>query len=206
MLRPLFLAAIAGGALLFSPAFAQSSPKDVSRAPAGTYDLDPAHSQVVFGISHLELTIYHARFDRLSGTLSLDPAEPQKSATAITISMDSVDTPSPQLNDILKGPNFFQATQFPTATFKSTAIERTGPDTGKIIGDLTIRGVTKPVTLDVTFNGGKPNPIKNAYALGFSARTTIKRSDFGLTDVAWSPFVGDEVQLVIEAMFEQEKE
>lgn len=100
----------------------------------------------------------------------------------------------------------FDAAQFPAATFKSTSIVRTGPTSGKITGNLTIKNVTKPVTLDATFNGGRPNPMNNSYALGFSATATIKRTDFGLTGMVWEPFVSDDVQLTIQAMFQQQKD
>jgi polyisoprenoid-binding protein YceI len=206
MLRILFSAALAGGVLLSGATMAQTAQKEIGRAPTGVYELDAAHSQILFGISHIGLTDYHGRFDKLSGTLNLDASQPEKSATTITIDTGSVDTPSAELNDILKGSSVFATNQFPTATFKSTSVVRTGPDTGKITGQLTIRGVTKPVTLDVVFNGGQTDPLKGIFDVGFSAKTTIKRSDFGLTGMIWGSFVGDEVTLEIEALFGQEKE
>lgn len=200
------LAAVALIGALSSAAAAQDVSKDPGRAPSGTYRLETAHSQILFSIAHLGLTDYYGRFDKLSGTLAFDANQPEKSATAITIATDSVDTPSDRLNDELKSANVFSSAQFPTASFKSTSVTRTGPDSGRITGDLTIKGVTKPVTLDVTFRGGEQDPLSGGYALGFRGTATIKRSDFGLTGMVWSPFVGDEVSLVVEAMFEQEKE
>lgn len=205
MSRKLFLAALAGSMVLSFAAFAQPA-KDIGRAPPGSYKLETAHSQVQFSISHMGLTDFHGRFNTLSGTLNLDSNQPERSATTITIQMDSLDTPSPELNSELKGSRVFGAQEFPTATFKSTSIQRTGPNTGKITGDLTLKGVTKPVTLDVTFNGGMRNPIKPVYDVGFTGHTMIKRSDFNLTGMIWSAFVGDDVELTIEAMFEQEKD
>jgi len=204
MLRYVFAACLAG-ALSFG-AEAQEISKDSSRAPSGAYALDAAHSQVLFSIAHMGLTDYYGRFDKLSGTLNFDANQPEKSATNVTIAMDSVDTPSGGLNDELKSAHVFSVAQFPTATFKSTSVERTGADTGRVSGDLTIKGVTKPVTLDVVFRGGEQDPLKSGYALGFRGTATIKRTDFGLTGMIWEPFVGDDVTLVIEAMFEQEKE
>ena len=204
MLRNLFSFVLAGGLVLSLGAAA--APKDITAAPNGAYTLDTAHSQILFAISHLDLTEYHGRFDKASGTLNLDANEPEKSATRVSIDMNSLDTPSAELNDILKGSSVFAANEFPAATFKSTSIIRTGADTGRITGDLTIKNVTKPVTLDVVFNGVKPDPVKGGSALGFSAHATIKRSDFGLTGTIWSSFVGDDVKLEIEALFEQEKE
>lgn len=196
-------AAVLLGAILASPALAAS--KDPSQAPAGAYRLEASHSQLLFAIGHLELTSYHGRFDKLSGTLNFDPNQPEKSAVSITMDMTSLDTPSGELNNELKGTAVFDAAAFPTASFKSTAVTRTGPDSGKITGDLTIKGVTRPVTLDVVFGGGEPNPLGDSYALGFRGTATIKRSDFGLTGMIWESMVGDEVELTVEAMFDQVK-
>jgi polyisoprenoid-binding protein YceI len=186
-------------------ALAQSVSQDPSHAPTGAYQLETAHSQLLFSVLHIGLTDYYGRFDKLSGTLSFDAHEPEKSSVSITVDTSSIDTPSDRLEDELRGPSTFDTKQFATASFKSTSITRTGPNTGKIIGDLTLKNVTRPVTLDVTFNGGGKNPVSDAYALGFRATTTIKRSDFGLTGMIWAPFVSDDVQLIIEAMFQHEK-
>ena len=192
---------LAGG----MPAAAQSVSKDITLAPAGSYALEPAHSQLLFSIAHLGLTEYYGRFDRLSGVLNFNPKSPEKSGVAVTIDTSSVDTPSGGINDELKG-TVFGIRAFPTATFKSTSLTRTGPDTGRIDGNLTIKGVTKPVTLDVSFSGGEEDPLNGDYALGFKASATIKRTDFGLTGMEWEPLVGDEVHLIIEAMFERRKD
>lgn len=205
MMRRLF-------ALLFVAAFstaaaAQTSvSKDTTRAPTGAYKLETAHSLVIFSIGHLGLTDYYGRFDKLAGTLNFDSNQPEKSATTITIDTTSVDTPSDRLNTELKSDNVFATGKFPNATFKSTSIAKTGADTGRITGDLTIRGVTKPVVLDVVFNGGAKNPLGGGYSLGFRGTTTIKRSDFDMTNMMWSPYVGDTVTLIVEAMFMQEKD
>jgi polyisoprenoid-binding protein YceI len=187
------------------PAAAQSVSKDTSLAPSGTYLLDPSHSQLLFSIAHLGLTDFYGRFDRLSGTLNFDPKAPEKSGVAVTVDTTSVDTPSSGLNDELKG-TVFGVRAFPAAAFKSTAVVRTGPDTGRIEGTLTIKGVTRPVTLDVVFSGGEEDPLNGSYALGFKATATIKRTDFGLTGMEWEPLVGDDVTLIIEAMFERRKD
>lgn len=202
-----FAAAVLAASLALAPqARSQDVSKDPARAPTGAYRLDTAHSQVLFSITHLGLTAYYGRFDKLSGTLTFDANEPEKSATAITIATDSVSTPSDRLDDVLKSSAVFSTGQFPDATFKSTAVVKTGPDTGRITGDLTLRGVTKPVTLDVTFNGSAPDPLRDAYALGFHATAVIRRKDFGITGMAWEPLVGDDVTLDIEALFEREKD
>jgi polyisoprenoid-binding protein YceI len=113
---------------------------------------------------------------------------------------------SSELMGEIVGPSVFDSAKFPTATFVSKTIERTGPASGKMTGDLTIHGVTRPVTFDVTFNGGASSPMGGAsYALGFHATAVVKRSDYGLDKMMWTSFVGDEVRLTIEAMFQQQK-
>ena len=203
MLRSIFAALLV--AAFCSGASAQTVSKDPTHAPNGTYRLDTMHSQVLFSIAHLGLTDYYGRFDKLTGTLNFDGNDPEKSTTNIAIDTNSVDTPSNRLNDTLKA-DVFSSTQFPTATFKATSIARTGVDTGRITGDLTIKGVTKSVVLDAVFAGGGQDPLNGTYALGFHATGAIKRSDFGMTGMVWAPFVGDDVRLVIEALFQQEKE
>ncbi len=188
------------------PGFAQSVSKDISRAPNGAYQLETAHSQVLFSVLHLGLTDYYGRFDKVSGMLNLDANQPERSAISVSIDTSSVDTPSSRTADELKGPSVFDVAQFGSAAFRSTSIVRTGPNTGRITGDLTIKNVTRPVMLDVTFNGGEQNPLNDAYAIGFRATASIKRSDFGLTTAPWSSFVSDDVELVIEAMFQHEKD
>jgi polyisoprenoid-binding protein YceI len=185
---------------------AQDLSKDPARAPNGTYRLAATHTQVLFAISHLGLNEYYGRFDKVSGTLSFDANQPERSAVSITIGMDGIDTPSRSLNDDLQSSDVFDADKFPTATFKSVSVTRTGPDRGTIAGVLTIKGISKPVTLDATFSGGEQDPLNGDYALGFHATTIVKRSDFGLTGMVWEPLVGGDVKLIIEAMFEQEKE
>ena len=103
------------------------------------------------------------------------------------------------------GTGVFNASAFPTATFKSTSVTRTGPNTGTITGDLTLHGVTKPVTLDVTFGGVTADPFLDADDIGFQATATVKRTDFGITGMVWEGIVGDEVKLTIEAMFQHKK-
>ncbi|HEY6577724.1 MAG TPA: YceI family protein [Rhizomicrobium sp.] len=199
--------AIAVASLAFAaclPALAQNVSTDAARMPSGAYIVDEGHTQVLFSILHLGLTDYFGRFDKISGTLTYDASQPERSAVSIVIDMTSIDVPSTRLTNELKAAPF-NTQQYPAATFKSTAITRTGPNAGQIAGMLTIRNVTKPVTLDATFNGGERNPMGGGYALGFRAVATIKRSDFGLNSTIWSPYVADEVHLIVEAMFDQQK-
>jgi polyisoprenoid-binding protein YceI len=189
-------------ALLAGPASAQVSQNPANAAP-GIYQLDGRHTQVVFAIKHLALTDFYGRFDKISGSLDFDPRHPDVSTLSVAIDMSSIDMPVAELNGELK--DLFNVAQFPTATFKSTSIALTGPTTGKITGDLTLNGITKPVTLDTTFNGGRENPMNGAAALGFSATAVIHRADFKLDQTIWSNGVGADVNLIINAMFEQKK-
>jgi polyisoprenoid-binding protein YceI len=190
----------------FASAGAQSVSTDAKQAPTGRYTLDARHSQILFSILHQGTTYYYGRFDRQSGSLNFAGSAPEKSTVSIDIDMSSIDTPSQSLNEILAGKDVFDAGQFPAATFRSTSVVRTGPNTGKITGDLTIKNVTKSVTLDAVFNGGSLNPMSDSYAIGFSATATIRRTDFGLTGMRWEPLVGDEVKLIVEVMFQQSKD
>ncbi len=179
---------------------------DAKQAPTGSYALETRHSQVLFAIPHLGITSYFGRFDKLSGNLNYNSGAPEKSSVNITIDMTSIDVPSHELVGELAGTSVFNTAQFPTATFKSTSVTRTGPGTGTITGDLTMHGVTKPVTLDVTFGGVTQDPFLNADDIGFHATATVKRTDFGITGMVWEGIVGNEVKLVIEAMFQHKKD
>lgn len=202
-MRRILFAAFAIASLMV-PAGAASS--DSKQAPTGRYAVEPHHTQVLFSIFHQGTTNFYGRFDRATGTLNYDAAEPEKSGLTIAIDMTSVNTPSNGLNTELAGPAVFDATKYPTAVFTATSIVRTSPTTGKITGNLTLKNITKPVTLDVTFHGGAMNPMNNAYSIGFAASTTIKRTDFGLTGMRWEPMVSDDVKLIIEVLFQQQKD
>lgn len=186
-----------------APALSSADPK---QAPTGSYSLETRHSQVLFAIPHLGITDYYGRFDKLSGSLNFNSGAPEKSSVSITIDMTSIDTPSRELMGELMGAGVFNTAQFPTATFKSTSVTRTGTNTGTITGDLTLHGVTKPVTLEVTFGGVTADPFSGADDIGFHATTTVKRTDFGLTGMVWEQIVGDDVKLTIEAMFQHKKD
>ena len=178
-----------------------SSPTSLN-VPAATYTIYPNHTHVVFAIRHMGLSTFHGTFGRAAGTLQFDPAQPEKSALNVQIDMSNIQTTVDELNNTLK--DAFKVVKYPTATFVSTQIGKTGPNTGTVTGNLTIAGVTKPVTLNVTFNGGRDVPIPfQPYRIGFDATGTIKRSDFGLNNMIWSGFVSDEVTLAIDCEMEK---
>jgi len=190
---------------LAGPAFADNVSTDPKSAPAGAYEIETRHTQVIFAIPHLGITDYYGRFEKISGTLNFNPGAPERSSISVAVDTASANVMSSEVMGQLVGPTVFDSAKFPTATFRSTSLVRTGPTTGKMTGELTIHGVTKPVTFDVTYNGGLKAPVGNAYDLGFHATATIKRSDFGLDKMIWNSFVGDDVKLIIEAMFLQQK-
>lgn len=167
-------------------------------AKKGTYKIDPRHSQIIFEIQHMQLSDFFGRFGKVSGTLVFDPDAPEKSTLDAAVDMNAIDTHVPDLDKELVG--FFKADKNPAASFKATGITRTTENTGTVTGDLTLAGVTKPVTLNVTFKGARNPPIPfQPYRIGFNATATVKRSDFDLTHTMWSKWVADDVTLMIEA-------
>lgn len=188
MKKTLFAAALfaatAVGAV--SPAFA---------APVN-YKIDPAHTAVAFIVNHVGFSNVIGRFNTVGGDVSFDKDAVEKSAVTVTIDTTSVDTNHAKRDEHLRSPDFFNAKEFPKMTFKSTKIEKTGDKTGKLHGDLTLLGVTKPVVLDVTFNKDGVSPASKLETAGFSARGTVKRTDFGMKYGA--PAIGDDIQLLIE--------
>ena len=177
--------------------------------PAGAYVMDKAHTSVTFRVSHMGFSRYTARFASIDGRLKFDPAKPAAMAVEATIDPQSlaVNTPPAGFREQLMGPSFFDATKFRAITFKSTKVQLTGKRTAKVTGDFTLHGVTKPVTLDVTYNGGyPPNAMDPGGArIGFSAHGTIKRSAFGMGFGVPAPGsnmgVGDDVEVMIETEF-----
>lgn len=172
--------------------------------PKGTYKIDPRHAQVIFMVRHMGLSTFYGRFGAVNGTLTVDPAAPDQSTLDATIDMTGLNSHDTELDGVLKD-SVFDVAKYPTVTFKATKIAVTGDNTGTVTGDLTIKGVTKPVALNVTFNGGRNSPIPfEPYRLGFDATGTVSREDFGLTGYIWGGFVGDAVTIAIEAEFEKQ--
>jgi polyisoprenoid-binding protein YceI len=163
---------------------------------AETYKLEPTHTSVTFQYTHFGFSHPTGKFMNAVGTVTLDEATPANSSVEVSFAIDGVNTGVPALDAHLKGADFFDAAKFPTATFKSTKVEPTSATTAKVTGDLTIHGITKPVTLDVTLNQKGPNMMKKLTA-GFTAKGTINRSDFGIS--TYVPAVSDQIDLYIEA-------
>ena len=170
-----------------------------TRVPPGQYELDPHHWSITFDVDHFRYSRFTMRFDRATAKLDWDEGGLDRSSVAATIDAASADTNVPLLDKLLKGADMFDVARYPQIRFVSTRFERTGDARGTLTGDLTIRGTTQPVTLDVTFNGFAPDPLTKKDTLGFSAEGHFSRARFGLS--TWFPAVGDDVNVRIQAEF-----
>ena len=159
------------------------------------YAIDPDHTVVLASWSHFGYSHPSANFAGVHGSIRYDAQAPAQSSVEVTIPMAGLDTFVPKLDEHLKGEDFFDVAQFPEATFRSTSVRALADGRLEVDGDLTIRGTTRPVTLDVVLNKAAPHPMGDTPTIGFDATTTVKRSDFGVDKVA--PMVSDEVSLRI---------
>lgn len=176
------------------------------QVPAGDYKLDPFHATLEFKVNHLGFSHYTGRFTDFDVALKFDPAHPEASSVEATIDPKSLFLPRPPagFKDELIGKSWLDTAQYPAITFRSTKVEVTGANTAKVTGDFTLHGVTKPVVLETTFNGGYAgHPMDPHARIGFSAHGTFKRSDFGMAYGVPAPGstmgVSDEVDVQIEA-------
>jgi polyisoprenoid-binding protein YceI len=192
------LIAVAALAAMSAPAMAQ--------APAGTYAVDKTHASIVWKGLHQGLSWYVARFTNFDITVDFNEADVSKSKVTATIDPKSVETdfaktrPAGRNDDfnaeLANDARFFNAGKFPQITFKSTAISKTGDKTGKMTGDLTFLGVTKPVTLDVTYVGNRADARTQKHKIGFVATGTLKKTDFGM---AAGGSIADDIKIEINA-------
>jgi polyisoprenoid-binding protein YceI len=187
MIKPLILAAA-----LFLAGNAVAAPV--------SYKIDPNHTDVIASWSHFGFSNPIAHFGQVDGVIVHDADNVGQSSVKVTIPLSGIDTGVPDLDEHLRSADFFDAEKFPTITFNSTKAEAAGENKLRVFGDLTVHGVTKPEVLDVTINKLANHPMAKRPAAGFSAVTTLKRSDFGLGKFA--PNVSDEVKISIttEAM------
>ncbi|WCM29298.1 YceI family protein [Sphingomonas sp. QA11] len=191
--------ALAATPLLAQTPGGQPGAPDPTRVVAGTYAVDSGHTQVLFTVNHLGFTEYTGQFTQPTGSLTLDPANPARNKVEVTFAIDKVSTTVAGLDTHLKAPDFFDAAKFPEAKFVSTGVTVNGT-TATIVGNLTVHGVTKPVTLNARFVGAGNGPMgAKKLNVGFAATTSIKRSDFGIS--FGIPMVSDKVDLVINAGF-----
>jgi polyisoprenoid-binding protein YceI len=198
--RSAAFAAVASLAM-YAAAHAQGPNTDPSAVMGGTYAVEPTHTQILFKINHMGFSTYYGNFSGASGSLRLDPKDAVVDSLAVTVPVDSVSTTSPKLVEELKSADWFDAAKYPTMSFRSHHVTVTSPGHALVEGELTLHGVTRPVTLEARFMGSGVNPLDKAYTVGFEVSGHIKRSDFGVSK--YVPLVGDEVDLMISAAFER---
>lgn len=171
-------------------------PLGFTAVQADSYKIDETHAHAAFSVTHLGFSTTYGQFKAIEGTFEFDEAAPEKSIVDVTIQTNSVDTANDARDEHVRGADFFDVEKFPTMTFKSTGVEVTGENTGNLTGDLTLLGVTKPVTLAVTFNKAGPHPFKKEITVaGFNATGELDRTDFGMNYA--SPVIGNTIPLII---------
>jgi len=178
-------------------AAADPTTRDPAKVPAGTYALDPRHASLVVKIPHMGFSKYTLRFTKLEGGFTYDPANWQTAKVAITVDPKSIDSEDGVFNKTIAG--YFEPDKYPTIQFTSTQLTADADGKGQLTGELTMHGVTKPVTLDVEFNGYGPGLPLMASRMGFSGSGKVKRSEFGVNGAR--PFAGDMVDLTFEVEF-----
>jgi polyisoprenoid-binding protein YceI len=148
-------------------------------SPAGNFKIDPLHSVVQFWVGHMGVSEFPGRFDTITGAFTVDSAHPEADKVSVQVPIDSLDTNFDKRNKDLLGPDFFNAKQFPSMSFTSTAVRMKNANEGVLTGNLTLHGVTKPVTFSLMHVGAGPDPW-GGYRSGYVAKTTLHRSDFGM--------------------------
>ncbi|MCX3059870.1 YceI family protein [Streptomyces beihaiensis] len=168
-----------------APASSPTSPAARTGGPdlgalSGEYTIDPAHTTLGFTARHAMVTNVKGQFDDFTGSLHLDGTDPSKSTASFDVQMASIDTGNPDRDGHLKSADFFKIDEFPTMTFRSTSVEPLGGDDYRVTGDLTIVGTTRPITIDLEFNGHAKDPFGNE-RVGFEGKAEIRRSEWGVT-------------------------
>jgi polyisoprenoid-binding protein YceI len=200
-MRLILLLLIVGLAVLPAASAAAAS-KEVTDLASGTYVVDKQHTFVTSRVLHMGVSFFVARFDAVDGTFTYDKAHPEAARVQASVDAGSMDVGADYSSKFAE--EFLDAPKNPKITFVSTAITPGTGNTGTMAGNLTLRGVTKPVTFNVTFNGVGKNPLPPFRTItGFTAVTTIKRSDFG-SDFLSNGIVGDDVTITIEASFNKQ--
>ena len=180
-----------------SMAAADAQSRDPVKAPAGAYELDPRHASLIVRVVHMGFSHYTMRFTGLSGGFTYDPGDWRNTKVVITVDPKSIDTEDGAFNRTVAG--YFEPDKYPVIQFASTSLTPTAEGEGKLAGDLTLHGVTKPVTLDVQFNGVGPGLLGAGTRMGFSGAGRIKRSEFNVT--GGRPWAGDDVDLQFDVEF-----
>ncbi|MGI8907949.1 MAG: YceI family protein [Candidatus Sumerlaeaceae bacterium] len=163
-------------------------------AAAETYKVDPVHSSVIYKIRHMNVTNFYGRFNDIQGTISMDEAAPETGSINIEIKADSLDSGNQKRDEHVKGPDFLNTKQFPSITFKSTSMKKTGDKQLDVTGDLNFHGVTRPITAKLELIGKGKNPRMGEIA-GGEATFTFKRSDYGMNFMMQG--LGDEIGVIV---------
>lgn len=184
------------GAIIAAVLLALLAPAAASAQAAGVYKLDSSHTRVGFALTRFGLVTYRGEFVGASGVLNFDPAAMSANRLEVSVPMTGVSMARRDLERWLEGPAWFDAARFPVMTFRTTAVTAVGPGAANCTGDLTLHGVTRPLTLRVRFT-----PAGSDRGAGFEAKGRIRRSDFGIGRYAF--LIGDTVELTINATFER---
>jgi polyisoprenoid-binding protein YceI len=175
----------------------------------GTWQLDPYHTQIEFSAKHLGMMTVRGSFDEFSAKADIDPDHPEAASVEVTISTASIRTNHPVRDNDLRSGNFLEVEKYPEMTFKSTGVQAAGPDHYTLTGDLTIKGNTRPVSLDVTRYGEFNDPGMMGHRIAYSATTKINRREFGLSFNAILDgrlVVSEDIQIAIEGELVEQKE
>ncbi len=167
----------------------------------GAYQIDKQHTTVLFKVNHMGMSTFVGRFNSVDASLEFDPAHIENAKLSAVINIASIDVNNSDLAESLRGSSWFDAAKYPQAFFKTASVELVSASRAKFSGSLTLHGVTAPVVLDVVFNGGGDNLLTGRYTVGFTAVTSIKRSQFGIDYLV--PAVGDDVNVEVFAEFQK---
>lgn len=196
---PLAALALGGCTSLVAPLLKPKLSAEITALPAGEWKLDPAHAALIFRINHLGYSDLIGRFESFDVSLAGDASDPASARADAVIDMTSLDIANDSFAQELMGPKFFDTARYPQAVFRTLSVTPSENGGAEVNGELTLHGQTRPVTLDVQFNGTAFDAIRGAQVAGFSASTVIDRTDFGVS--AFSGLVTDEVRIEIQAEF-----
>ncbi|MEL7483204.1 MAG: YceI family protein [Planctomycetota bacterium] len=187
---------VAGGSLLSAVGVSDPTPHATASAGADMYEVDGLHSSVVFRVGYMGVSNFYGRFNEVSGSYMLDFDNPSQSSIDITIDTASIDTANEGRDKHLRGPDFFSAKEFPTVSFTGTSFEAVDADTIRVTGDMSVRGRTQEVTVDIDWIGDRPDP-RGGYRSGIDTTLTINRSDFGVSYGVDVGVLGDKTDIMI---------
>ena len=196
VLTSLLAGVTVAGLAAFSPVDTQATKKQANDTQGTeTYKVDPVHTTAIFRVKHLGVTYFYGRFNETTGTFTLNTEDPSQMLFDVQIKTESVDTNATNRNNHLKSPDFFNAKQFPTISFKSKSVQSSGENMYTVAGELTLHGVTKPITVQMEFVGQGDKGPRFGYRAGFDVTFTIKRSDYGMNFM--QGMLGDEVRIMV---------